>query len=298
MIDPPVLESYRAQYREQGYFVVPDLLDGAEIQRFRDAIDALFERSRAVTQSDAVFDLEADHSAAQPRIRRIKAPHRVAPVFADFMRHPKLTAVLTAILGPDVRHQYVKLNSKAADGGAPLEWHQDWAFYPHTNDAVLAVGLMIDDVGLDNGPTLLIPGSHRPRRVLDHHRDGVFVGAIDPARREIDFDAAIPITGRAGTIYVFDAFMVHGAARNTSSRIRRNCFYEFVASDAWPLEGIHGQDLLAVLGPIESRAVAGRAIVPPRLAEVPVRMPLPRPGGGHYGSIYEVQQSLPERFFA
>jgi ectoine hydroxylase-related dioxygenase (phytanoyl-CoA dioxygenase family) len=291
-------DTYRAQYREQGYFVVPDLLDRAEIQRFRDVIDALFERSRAVTKSDAVFDLEPDHSAAQPRIRRIKAAHRVDPVFADFMRHPRLVEVLTAILGSNVRHQYVKLNSKVADGGAPLEWHQDWAFYPHTNDSVLAVGLMIDDVALENGPTLVIPGSHRPRRVLDHHRDGVFVGAIDPARKEIDFSRAVPITGTAGTIYVFDAFMVHGAARNTSARIRRNCFYEFVAADAWPLHGIHGEDMLATLGPLESRGVAGQAIVQPRMVEVPVRLPLPRPSGQHYGSIYEVQESLPERFFA
>jgi len=214
------------------------------------------------------------------------------------MRHPKLLTVLTAILGPDVRHQYVKLNSKAADGGAPLEWHQDWAFYPHTNDSVLAVGLMIDDVGPDNGPTLIIPGSHRPRRVLNHHRDGVFVGAIDPNCGEIDFDQAVAVTGSAGTIYVFDAFIVHGAARNTSPRIRRNCFYEFMASDAWPLEGIHGEDMKSVLGPIESRAVSGQAIVTPRLAEVPVRLPLPRPAGQHYGSIYEVQHAMPQRFFA
>lgn len=291
------LKTYRQQYREQGYFVVPDLLGGAEIQRFRDVSDALLERSRTVTKSDDIFDLEPDHTAEKPRLRRVKAAHRVDPVFRDFMHHPKLLAVLTTILGPDVRHQHVKLNSKAARGGAPLEWHQDWAFYPHTNDSVLAVGLMIDDVGLDNGPTLIIPGSHRPRRVLDHHRDGVFVGAIDPTRSEIDFDQATAITGTAGTIFVFDAFIVHGAARNTSPRIRRNCFYEFMASDAWPLEGIHGDDMKAVLGPIESRAVAGNAIVTPRLAEVPVRLPLPRPTGQHYGSIYEIQHAMPERFF-
>lgn len=297
-MDPGLLETWRAQFREQGYFVVPSLLDAAGVQRFRDAIDALMERSRTVTTSDEIFDLEPDHSAERPRVRRIKTPHRVAPVFAEFMRHPGLLAVLTAILGPDIRHQNIKLNAKAADGGAPLEWHQDWAFYPHTNDSVLAVGLMIDDVTLDNGPTLIVPGSHRPRRVFDHHRDGVFIGAMNPNAGEVDFNRAVPVTGPAGTIYVFDAFIVHGAARNASPRVRRNCFYEFMASDAWPLEGIHGDDMKAVLGPIESRVVTGRPVVTPRLAEVPVRLPFPRPSGRHYGSIYEVQQSVAERFFA
>ena len=292
------LDSYRDQFHDLGYFVVPGLLNADEVMRMQEVTDALIERSRDVTKSDEIFDLEPDHTKERPRIRRVKAAHRVDPVFSDFMRQPKLLAILTAILGPNIRHQYVKLNAKAADGGAPLEWHQDWAFYPHTNDSVLAVGLMIDDVDLDNGPTLIIPGSHRPRHVYNHHRDGVFVGAIDPHDSGIDFDRAVPVTGKAGTIYVFDAFIVHGAARNTSPRMRRNCFFEFMASDAWPLEGIHGDDIKKMLGPIESRAVAGDAIVTPRLADVPVRLPLPRPTGQRYGSIYEIQEAMPERFFA
>ena len=34
-----------------------------------------------------------------------------------------------------------------------VQWHQDWAFYPHTNDDILAVGLAIDDTTLANGAT-------------------------------------------------------------------------------------------------------------------------------------------------
>jgi hypothetical protein len=31
-----------------------------------------------------------------------------------------------------VRFDTGKLNMKSAGYGAPVEWHQDWAFYPHT----------------------------------------------------------------------------------------------------------------------------------------------------------------------
>ena len=34
----------------------------------------------------------------------------------------------------------------AAGFGAAVEWHQDWAFYPHTNDDLAAVGVMMDDL--------------------------------------------------------------------------------------------------------------------------------------------------------
>jgi hypothetical protein len=30
---------------------------------------------------------------------------------------------------------------KSSGGGAAVEWHQDFAFYPHTNDDVLAIGI-------------------------------------------------------------------------------------------------------------------------------------------------------------
>ena len=46
---------------------------------------------------------------------------------------------------------------KSAGYGSPVEWHQDWAFYPHTNDDVLATGIYLDDCDMDNGPLLVCP---------------------------------------------------------------------------------------------------------------------------------------------
>ncbi len=113
-MDPTREAQWRTQFNEQGYFVVPDVLGTNELAHFRTVIDGLIERSRQVTRSDAVFDLEPDHSATRPRVRRIKAAHRVDPVFAEFMHYPRVTEILTTLLGPHVRHQYIKLNTKAA----------------------------------------------------------------------------------------------------------------------------------------------------------------------------------------
>ncbi len=74
---------------------------------------------------------------------------------------PEIKAVLQALLGPTVRLQTTKLNTKAPGGGAAVEWHQDWAFYPHTNDDLLAIGLILADVDEANGPLMVIPGSHK-----------------------------------------------------------------------------------------------------------------------------------------
>ena len=51
---------------------------------------------------------------------------------------------VSQLIGPNLRTNGNKLNLKYSSFGSPVEWHQDWAFYPHTNDDVLAVGMLLD----------------------------------------------------------------------------------------------------------------------------------------------------------
>ncbi len=169
-----------------------------------------------------------------------------------------------------------------------MEWHQDWAFYPHTNDDLAAVGVMMDDMAEENGPLLVIPGSHKGP-VYDHHANGRFCGAMDPATCGVDFGKAVALTGRAGSITVHHVRTVHGSAPNTSKRDRRLLLFQFRAADAWPLlgfpAGIEAWNALLVAGEPQE----------PRLAPVPVRMPLPP--AEHQGSIYENQKGANRRYF-
>jgi phytanoyl-CoA hydroxylase len=279
-------------YDSVGAIVVPDVLSAAEVAELRAVTDGFVERARAITTHDAIYDLEDSHNPEQPRVRRIKAPHLHHAAYAALVRHPKIVAVLQDLWGPDIRFDTAKLNLKSAGFGAAVEWHQDWAFYPHTNDDLAAVGVMMDDMELENGPLLIIPGSHKDPVVHDHHgEDGRFCGAMDPGKKEVDYTAAVPLTGRAGSITVHHVRAVHGSAPNTSNRDRRLLLFQFRAADAWPLlgfpEGMEAYDRLMV---------AGKPTLTPRLEAVPVKLPLPP--AEKQGSIYENQKGLKNRFFA
>jgi ectoine hydroxylase-related dioxygenase (phytanoyl-CoA dioxygenase family) len=179
-----------ARYRRDGYIVVEGLLDGATRLRMKQVLAELIERSRDVRAHDDVYDLEPAHSARQPRVRRFKRPHVVHPVFAEFMRSPRLLAVLSALLGPSgVRLHGSKLNLKSPEYGSPVEWHQDWAFYPHTNDDLLAIGVLLDDATAENGPLLVLPATHRgpPGTITDP--TGGSAG-MEPGRDGLDFASA------------------------------------------------------------------------------------------------------------
>ena len=196
-------------YREQGYLLVDGVIDTDLLTRLRGAAEQMIERSRAVRESDAVFDLDEGHSAETPRLTRVKHPHLNVRGFDEVLHAPRVKAVLQDLLGPTVRLQTTKLNTKAPGGGAAVEWHQDWAFYPHTNDDLLAIGLILADVDEANGPLMVIPGSHKGP-TLDHTRNGVFAGAIDPSDPAFDLSKAVTLTGRAGSMSIHHVRLLHG----------------------------------------------------------------------------------------
>ncbi|HZT86459.1 MAG TPA: phytanoyl-CoA dioxygenase family protein [Stellaceae bacterium] len=277
-------------YRRDGFIVVPDVLSADEVEALRHVTDRFVREAAAVTAHDDVYDLEDSHSAREPRVRRIKAPHLHDPEYARAARHPNVVAALKDLWGT-VRFDTGKLNMKSAGFGAPVEWHQDWAFYPHTNDDLAAVGIMLDDCTRENGPMMVVPGSHRGP-VYDHHGpDGRFCGAIEPAACDLDLSRALPCLGRAGSITIHHVRAVHGSATNFSGRERRFLLFQYRAADAWPLLGYPGG-----IEKFDELLLAGEPTVMPRLAEVPVRLPLPP--AAHQGSIYENQRATGRRYFA
>jgi len=279
-----------AFYREQGYLLVENVLDAATLTKIRKAIAGLVAKAAGVKTHNDVYDLEPTHTPENPRVRRIKTPHKVDPFFLEIVRQPKMTSILKALLGKDVRLHGSKLNVKAPKYGSPVEWHQDWAFYPHTNDDILAIGVMLDDVELENGPLLVLPGTHRIDKVWNHHLDGRFCGAMDPtATPDLDYSKAVPCIGKAGSCSFHHVRLVHGSAQNTSDKPRQLLLYECTAADAWPLLNFKDLD------EFNSRMVCGEPTIEPRTEKVPIRMPLP-PALAQ-GSIYENQTALRNRFF-
>ncbi len=277
-----------AEYDEIGAIVVPDVLTQDEVQCLRDVTDEFVQRARSVTQHNEIYDLEDSHTPENPRVRRIKTAHLHHPAYASLARHPKIVAALQALWGPDIRFDTAKLNLKCAGFGAPVEWHQDWAFYPHTNDDLAAVGVMFDDMAMQNGPLMIVPGSHRGP-VFDHHADGVFCGAMDPTNHDVDYASAVPLTGKAGSITIHHVRAVHGSAPNLSEQDRRLLLFQFRTADAWPLLGYP-----AGIAKFNELMVAGVAREP-RLKPVPVRLPLPP--ATRQGSLYENQKGMRNRYF-
>ena len=262
-------------------------LSAEEVADLQRVTDEFVEKSREVTEHTDIFDLEPGHTAANPRVRRIKSPALYHTVYDQTLRHPKVLDIVEQLIGSGVRYNGHKLNMKYPEFGSPVEWHQDWAFYPHTNDDLLAVGIVIDDMTVENGALMIIPGSHKGP-TLDHHQDGAFIGAVtDP-----DFapEGAVPVELKAGGITIHHVRALHGSAPNTSDKSRRLLLFQYCAVDAWPLKGIPDWDTFNDL------IIRGEPTNQPRMVAAPVRMP--EPYAELKGSIYEVQSLLDNPLYA
>jgi ectoine hydroxylase-related dioxygenase (phytanoyl-CoA dioxygenase family) len=112
------------------------------------------------------------------------------------------------------------LNARSADPrtdvGQPL--HVDMGALPDEHGSWVCNTIwMLDDFTVDNGPTRMVPGSHRwGRRPQD--------SLADPSQPHPD---EVFLTGRAGSIAVMNAHVWHGGTANRTSapRLAMHAFY-------------------------------------------------------------------------
>ena len=290
---PPKLLSAEqvAFYEKEGYVILPELLPKSQIAELGKIVDELERGAAALDRNDDFYDLEHSHRRDHPRVRRLKKPTKQHKAFFDLARADLILDVIQDLIGSGIRltHLDGKVNIKAAEYGSPVEWHQDIAGYPHTNDDLLSVTIPLDDCELENGPLLMIPGSHKGPLYNHHNEEGVYCSSIDPSRDPLDYDKAVQLTGKAGMVTVHHTRIIHGSALNRSARPRRLLIYQYGANDAWPLMGVPSLDAL------RATIVRGEIVLEPRMCAVPVRIPLPV--APDYDGLYTSQGHTKNRYF-
>ena len=281
-----------AQYNENGCLVLERHLPDSIMATLHTEIARFENEARGMSASNDRLDLEDSHTPEVPRLRRIKLPHTISNPIRDLMYSDPILGPARDLIGPNLRLHTTKLNMKSAGYGAAVEWHQDYAFYPHTNDDILAIGVLIDDMESENGPLMVYPGSHTGP-VYDHHHDGIFAGAFNPADVGLNPNDAIELKGPAGSISIHHGRIVHGSALNTSDRSRRILFFEMMAADAFPIMG--SMTNWAGIEDYNTRMLCGEPTLTPRLKDIPIRIPQPQPDVPI--SIYEIQKGAKSRAF-
>jgi ectoine hydroxylase len=251
MLDTAVLsEAQREHYQQSGWVAVPGLVDSEWLERLRSVTDEFVDASRALTESNILYDLDVGHTADEPRLRRLSSPTDLHETYWGFASQSVITDVAVDLLGPDVKFHHSKLNFKAPRGGEEVKWHQDIQFWPHTNYDLLTIGVFLEDVEAGMGEVGFVPGSHDGPLFDLYDGDDRWTGALRDRDVEVaGVGAAEYPIGPAGTITVHNCRTVHGSAPNRSDRPRPLLLQTYAAADAFAYTDLvkqspHGEELI------------------------------------------------------
>ncbi len=283
-IPPKVLSTAQREfYFENGYLLVERAVGDGLLARLRAVTAEMVEKSREATRSDAVFDLEPGHSRETPRLRRLSRPDEHHPLYWEYASQSVTPDIVADLVGPDVKFHHSKLNFKWSEGGEEVVWHQDIQYWPHTNYSPLTVGLYLDDVGPDQGPFGVIPGSHEGELYDQYNDKGQWVGCLsEEATRKAEVENAQFLTGPAGSLTIHNCRIIHGSRTNCSVQGRPLLLNTYSSADAFAYTANPLQTRNS--GAIVRGAPAAWAHHDPR----PCQMPPDWSGG--YTSLFALQQ--------
>lgn len=258
-------------YQDNGYLPVHNLFTQQEVQAATDAIDQIIKSPHR----EKNYEPEPmDETIA----RRIWSPTQKHEAFWNMAINPKLLDVIQALIGKNILFHYSKLNMKGPKVGSPVEWHQDFSYYPHTNTNLLSALIFLDDANIENGCLRVIPSSHR-EGLLSHEVEGYFRGKVS----DVDEKKAVNVELPAGSVLFLHCMTLHASYRNTSNLPRRTFLPAYRAADAFPIYfGPHAAHNEAGV-----KLVRGEHAKTARVEAGVYRLPFAE---REFGSLYEVQE--------
>jgi ectoine hydroxylase-related dioxygenase (phytanoyl-CoA dioxygenase family) len=191
----------RARLDADGFLPLPGILPDDQLQVIRQRLAEL-----SAAEGDRA-GLEVHQEEGTDRLADLVNKD---PVFEVCFTSPRVLAAVAHVLGD---FTLSSLNSRAALPGAGHQrLHTDWAEPVPAGEYQVCNSIwLIDEFTAANGPTRVVPGSHRSGRL--------------PAQVMADPEASYPdevtLLGRAGTVVVFNAHVWHGGTSNTTQRPRR-----------------------------------------------------------------------------
>ncbi|MCC6729604.1 MAG: phytanoyl-CoA dioxygenase family protein [Chthonomonadales bacterium] len=191
-------------FAEQGFIVVPRLLDAGEVPGIKEEIGRILSAAGPGVAETGVFVGLAASSAA---LRALAADARILDV-------------LEPLIGPDIEFLSDKVVYKSAATAYGSPWHQDWPYWKGAHK--LSVWIALDRATPENGCLKLLPASHR---TVAEHTGAIAAGAVPAFVHRLDEDAvdesqAVTAPLEPGGAVVFHDLLLHASHPNRSGADR------------------------------------------------------------------------------
>lgn len=202
--DEILSQAEKDQLITEGYLIFEDILNEETVIKVNKIIDSIFEKEGEESGKEYYHE-EGTH--------RLAELYNKDAIFDQIYAHPKILAAAYFILKQAFHLNLLNVRD-VYKGTGEQSYHVDWGT---RKDNTLAHAVnsiwMLDDFTKDNGATKVIPRTHN----LDI-----------PSMYDIkDFqNKEVQITGKAGSVLVFNAHLWHRGTENKTNK-RRRCIHNF-----------------------------------------------------------------------
>jgi len=234
----PVGRAVLESFDRDGFMVIRGLIDRAAVDALLAEAEELAERLVAKGREEAVLE------PGSGSVRSVFAVHALSERFVRLAASPALVALARFVLDDEVYIHQSRVNYKPAFHGRPFYWHSDFETW-HSEDGMPAMRAFSVSVGLthnsaQNGPVMLVPGSHRVfvgcagETPGEHYRESLRrqqIGTPSDADLQQLIERGgivVPEIG-PGDALVFDCNVMHGSNSNLSNLPRTNVFMVYNA---------------------------------------------------------------------
>lgn len=203
-------------YFENGQVTAPFKLSDDVIGSIRTKMEALFETRPDLTPDYLPALIEMDRS------------------WLEFAMLPEILDIVEQLIGPDIIVWSSALFCKSPSNGKATPWHQDAQYWPIRPLETTTVWIAVDPSTRENGCLRVVPGSHKSRQIFSHsinNSDRIVLN------QELDSEVQKHLNPKdveleRGMFSFHDAFMVHGAEPNHSSKRRASLTYRYMPASS------------------------------------------------------------------
>ncbi|MBQ0724533.1 MAG: ectoine hydroxylase [Cycloclasticus sp.] len=234
----PIASSSIRQFEEQGFMVLDNVFSPQEVKEF------LVESARLRSNASDQQGMGTITETGRNDVRSVFHVHDSSPVFKKLASDERLAGLARYILNDDVYIHQSRLNYKPGFHGKEFYWHSDFETW-HVEDGMprmraLSISITLTENFSQNGPLMLIPGSHQQYAVCSGETPGnnhqaslkkqeYGIPSNDCLSSLVEEQGIVNATGKPGSVIVFDCNAIHGSNGNITPYPRANVFFVYNA---------------------------------------------------------------------
>ncbi len=236
--EAPLTRQQAEQFDSNGFVVLENVFSPEEVAYLQEQSRELLSAPERLDPETIITEPDSDE------VRSIFEIHSQSSVVGRLVADERLAGVAQFLLNDEVYLHQSRLNYKPGFEGKEFYWHSDFETW-HVEDGMprmraVSVSVLLAENTPDNGPLMLIPGSHRDFLTCigatpgDHYRTSLKKQKFGVPDRQSLTELAhrhgiVAPTGKSGTVVIFDCNTMHGSNGNITPYPRANAFFVYNA---------------------------------------------------------------------